>query len=110
MRLNRLQTLGDLKQLKRMPILKPLITKKTFIVRGNLSQIQLIQYSTSLGLLAARILRNEIIVPNKENVLNMTIAEIHKLYRMMQRNNPEETITRKEAKATFRSIGLKGRI
>lgn len=104
MRLNSLQSLGALKQIKGIPQLKPLI--KT-IDKSNLSQIELISHSSSLCLYAMRILRDEIIVKNRATILAMTISEIKKLDTMLSNNNPEETITHKQAKETFKQIGLK---
>ena len=54
-----------------------------------------------------RILRDEITVKNRAEILAMTMAEIMKLSSMLSKNNYEETITRKEAKETFKKIRLK---
>lgn len=107
MRLNSLQSLKELKQLRSVPTLKPLIIKKIFIDKSNLSQIELISHSSSLCLFAMRILRDEITVKNRAEILAMTMAEIMKLSSMLSKNNYEETISHKEAKETFKQIGLK---
>ena len=109
MRLNSLQSLKELKQLRSVPTLKPLIIKKIFIDKSNLSQIELISHSSSLCLYAMRILRDEITVKNRAEILAMTLKEIKKLGTMLSKNNYEETITHKEAKETFKQIGLKPR-
>ena len=107
MRLNSLQTLGALKQIKGIPQLKPLIRTSVTIDKSNLSQIALINHSSSLCLYAMRILRYEISVTNRDEILAMTLKEIKKLSTMLSKNNYEETISHKEAKETFKQIGLK---
>ena len=107
MRLNSLQSLGALKQIKGVPQLKPLIRTVVTIDKSNLSQIELISHSSSLCLYAMRILRYEISVKNRAEILAMTMAEIKKLSTMLSKNNYEETISHKEAKETFKQIGLK---
>ena len=109
MRLNSLQTLGELNKLKGIPQLKPLIRTIVTIDKSNLSQIALINHSSSLCLYAMRILRYEISVKNRAEILAMTMAEIKKLSTMLSKNNYEETISHKEAKETFKQIGLKPR-
>ena len=109
MRLNSLQSLGALKQIKGVPQLKPLIRKTVTIDKSNLSQIALISHSSSLCLYAMRILRDEITVKNRAEILTMTLKEIKKLGTMLSKNNYEETISHKEAKETFKQIGLKPR-
>ena len=54
-----------------------------------------------------RILRDEITVKNRAEILAMTMAQIKKLSTMLSKNNNEDTITRKEAKETFKKIRLK---
>ncbi|ATB70384.1 hypothetical protein SJPD1_2288 [Sulfurospirillum diekertiae] len=107
MRLNSLQSLGALKQIKGVPQIKPLIRTIVTIDKSNLSQIALINHSASLGLYAMRILRDEIRVKNKAEILAVTLKEIKKLSTMLSKNNNEDTITRKEAKETFKKIRLK---
>ena len=107
MRLNSLQSLGALKQIKGVPQLKPLIRTIVTIDKSNLSQIELISHSSSLCLYAMRILHYEINVPNRDSILAMTLNEIRKLNTMLSKNNYEETISHKEAKETFKQIGLK---
>lgn len=107
MRLNSLQSLGALKQIKGVPQLKPLIRTVVTIDKSNLSQIELISHSSSLCLYAMRILHYEINVPNRDSILAMTLNEIRKLNTMLSKNNYEETISHKEAKETFKQIGLK---
>lgn len=107
MRLNSLQSLGALKQIKGVPQLKPLIRTIVTIDKSNLSQIELISHSSSLCLYAMRILHYEINVPNRDSILAMTLNEIRKLNTMLSKNNYEETISHKEAKETFKKIRLK---
>ncbi len=109
MRLNSLQSLGALKQIKGVPQLKPLIRTIVTIDKSNLSQIELISHSSSLCLYAMRILHYEINVPNRDSILAMTLNEIRKLNTILSKNDNEETLTHKEAKETFKRIGLKPR-
>ena len=107
MRLNSLQSLGALKQIKGIPQLKPLIRTIVTIDKSNLSQIELISHSSSLCLYAMRILRDEITVKNRAEILAMTMAEIRRMHTMMHVNNNEESITCKDAKQTFKRLGIK---
>jgi len=106
-RLNSLQSLGALKQIKGIPQLKPLIRTVITIDKSNLSQIELISHSSSLCLYAMRILRDEIRVKNRAEILAMTMAEIRRMHTMMHVNNNEESITCKDAKQTFKRLGIK---
>jgi len=108
-RLNSLQSLGALKQIKGVPQLKPLIRTTVTIDKSNLSQIELISHSSSLCLYAMRILRDEITAKNRDSILAMTLNEIRKLNTILSKNDNEETLTHKEAKETFKRIGLKPR-
>ena len=58
-----------------------------------------------------RVLRNEIFVNNRDNVLSMAMKEVKKLNTLLSKENyyEETTITHKEAKETFKKIGLKPR-
>ncbi|MBN2963167.1 hypothetical protein JWV37_00100 [Sulfurospirillum sp. T05] len=79
-------------------------------MKSNLSQIEIILYSTKLCLFSMRILRNEITVKNRAKVLSMTLKEVLTLNRLLAKDNYyEETITHKEAKEVFKRIGLKPR-
>ena len=93
------------KPLKQLHRLRGLIKKEA--VDKELSQIALLNHATSVGLYAMRVLHDEIIVPNKAEILAMTMAQIKKLSTMLSKNNNEDTITRKEAKETFKKIRLK---
>ena len=108
MRLNSLQSLRALKEVKGVPQIKPLIRTIVTIDKSKLSQIELLSHSSSICLYAMRILRYEISVTNRAEILAMTLKEIKKLNTMLSKSDYyEETITRKEAKETFKKIGLK---
>lgn len=110
MKLNSLQSLRALKQIKGIPQIKPLIKTTVTIDKSNLSQIELISHSSSLCLYAMRILRDEIKVKNKAEISAMALKEIKKLNTILSKDNYyEETISRKEAKETFKRIGIKSR-
>ncbi|NBL00976.1 MAG: hypothetical protein EOM50_23870 [Erysipelotrichia bacterium] len=66
-------------------------------------------HSSSLCLYAMRILRDEITAKNRDSILAMTLNEIRKLNTILSKNDNEETLTHKEAKETFKRIGLKPR-
>ena len=93
------------KPLKQLLRLKQLIKKEA--VDKELSQIELILHSTNINLFAMRLLHDEIIVPNKAEIMAMTLAEIKRMHTMMHVNNEEDSITCKDAKATFKRLGIK---
>ena len=93
------------KPLKQLLSLKPLIKKEA--VDKELSQIELLLHSTNINLFAMRLIHDEIIVPNKAEIMAMTLAEIRRMHTMMHVNNEEDSITCKDAKATFKRLGIK---
>ena len=93
------------KPLKQLLRLKPLIKKEA--VDKELSQIALLNHATSVGLYAMRVLHYEISVKNRAEILAMTMAEIRRMHTMMHVNNNEESITCKDAKQTFKRLGIK---
>ena len=109
MRLNSLQSLGALKQIKGIPQLKPLIRTVATIDKSNLSQIELLLHSTNVNLFAMRLLHDEIIVPNKAEILAMTMAEIRRMHTMLHVWDEEDSITCKDAKQTFKRLGIKSK-
>jgi len=110
-RLNSLQTLGALKQIKGIPQLKPLVTKRVRLCKNILSDLEVILHSQNLCLFTMRILRNEIFVNNRDEVLNMAMKEVIRYNRLFQKENyyEETTITHKQVKETFKRIGIKPR-
>ena len=58
---------------------------------------------------SARLLRNEIDVPNKNNVLNVVSLEVLKLHSLLSKKNflLHSTITKKYQQSLFKKIGLK---
>ena len=93
------------KPLKQLLRLKQLIKKEA--VDKELSQIALLNHATSVGLYAMRVLHYEISVKNRAEILAMTMAEIRRMHTMMHVNNNEESITCKDAKQTFKRLGIK---
>ena len=93
------------KPLKQLHRLKGLVKKEA--VDKELSQIALLNHATSVGLYAMRVLHYEISVKNRAEILAMTMAEIRRMHTMMHVNNNEESITCKDAKATFKRLGIK---
>ena len=95
------------KPLKQLHRLKGLVKKEA--VDKELSQIALLNHATSVGLYAMRVLHYEISVKNRAEILAMTMAEIRRMHTMMHVNNNEESITCKDAKQTFKRLGIKPR-
>ncbi len=93
------------KPLKQLHRLKGLVKKEA--VDKELSQIALLNHATSVGLYAMRVLHYEISVKNRAEILAMTMAEIRRMHTMMHVNNNEESITCKDAKETFKRLGIK---
>ncbi len=93
------------KPLKQLHRLKGLVKKEA--VDKELSQIALLNHATSVGLYAMRVLHYEISVKNRAEILAMTMAEIRRMHTMMHVNNNEESITCKDAKQTFKRLGIK---
>lgn len=106
MKLNRLSTI---KSLDTLPSIKPLTHTKVSLNKNLLSQIELILYSTNLCLFSARILRDEINVPNREGTLNAVSKEILKLYSILSKDDYylHSNYTKKDTKKFFKSVGLK---
>lgn len=93
------------KPLKQLHRLRGLIKKEA--VDKELSQIELLLHSTNVNLFAMRLLHDEIIVPNKAEILAMTMAEIRRMHTMLHVWDEEESITCKDAKQTFKRLGIK---
>ena len=95
------------KPLKQLHRLKGLVKKEA--VDKELSQIALLNHATSVGLYAMRVLHYEISVKNRAEILAMTMAEIRRMHTMMHVNNNEDSITCKDAKETFKRLGIKSK-
>ena len=93
------------KPLKQLHRLKGLVKKEA--VDKELSQIELILHSTNINLFAMRLLHDEIIVPNKAEIMAMTMKEIRRMHTMLHVWDEEESITCKDAKQTFKRLGIK---
>lgn len=91
--------------------LKPLTTTRVTIDRSLISEMQLILYSSNLCLFSARILRDEINVPNRNETLNAVTKEISKLYSLLSKDDYylHSTYTKKDTKKFFKDVGLKPR-
>jgi len=111
MKLNSLQSLRELKKLDNVPQMKPLFTSRVIIAKDKLSEIELLNHSSSLCLFAMRIIRDEIFVNNSNEVLNMAMKEVKMINTLLSKANyyEEATITHKEVKKTFKRLGLKPR-
>ena len=93
------------KPLKQLHRLKGLVKKEA--VDKELSQIELILHSTNVNLFAMRLIHDEIIVPNKAEILAMTMGEIKRMHTMLHVWDEEDSITCKDAKQTFKRLGIK---
>lgn len=93
------------KPLKQLHRLRGLIKKEA--VDKELSQIELLLHSTNVNLFAMRLIHDEIIVPNKAEIMAMTMAEIRRMHTMLHVWDEEDSITCKDAKQTFKRLGIK---
>ncbi len=93
------------KPLKQLHRLRGLVKKEA--VDKELSQIELILHSTNVNLFAMRLIHDEIIVPNKAEIMAMTLAEIRRMHTMLHVWDEEDSITCKDAKQTFKRLGIK---
>ena len=92
----------------RIKALKPL-TKERFKRGKYLSQIEMILYSTNLCYYASRILHNEIIINNREMILNSLMKETYRIYKILSCNNwynLDTALTQKEVKENFKLFGI----
>ncbi len=93
------------KPLKQLHRLKGLVKKEA--VDKELSQIALLNHATSVGLYAMRVLHYEISVKNRAEIMAMTMAEIRRMHTMLHVWDEEDSITWKDAKETFKRLGIK---
>lgn len=92
----------------RIKALKPLTKEK--VKRGNyLSNMEMILYSTNLCYYSMRILRNEIIVDNREMILNSIMKETIRMSKILNTKdwyNIDTVLTQKEVKENFKRFGI----
>ena len=106
MKLNKLQ---PLKSLDTLQGIKPLIKTRVSINNKLLNEIEIILYSTNLCLFAARILREEIQIQNRNAVLSIIEAKINELYNLLSKKDflLYSNYTKKDKEKFFNKIGLK---
>lgn len=110
MKLNSLQTLRELKSIGSLPSIKPMIYKRVTIDKSRLSDIALLNHSSSLCLFTMRLLHDEIKVKNKEQSLQVALNEIQKLNSLISRENYHlHDYTKKDTKKLYKEIGLKAK-
>ncbi len=110
MKLNSLQTLRELKSVGSLKSIKPMIYKRVTIDKSRLSDIALINHSSSLCLFAMRLLHDEIKVKNKEQSLQAALKEIKKLNFVISRDDYHlHDYTNKDTKKIYKEIGLKAK-
>lgn len=109
MKLNSLQSLRRLEDVGSVPSLRPLVYQRVTIDKSLMSEIDLILYSTNLCLFSARILRNEIQIPNRDETLTKVNNEIMKLYNLLSKKDfiLHSEYAHKDTKQFFKSVGLK---
>jgi hypothetical protein len=69
----------------------------------------MILYSTNLCYYSSRILRNEIIVNNREIILNSLMIEIYRIYKILCSDNwynLNTVLTQKEVNENFKLFGI----
>jgi len=102
----KLNNLRHLKNLDILPSIKPLQRIKT---TNLLNEMELILYSTNLCLFSARILRDEIQIQNRNEVLSMVNDEINKLYNILSKKDISlhNNYSKKDTKDFFKKVKLK---
>ena len=92
----------------RIKALKPLTKEK--VKRGNyLSNMEMILYSTNLCYYSMRILRNEIIVNDREMILNSIMKETIRMSKILNTKdwyNIDTVLTQKEVNENFKRFGI----
>ena len=111
MKLNSLQTLRELKSVRSLPSIKPMIYKRVRIDKSYLSDIALLNHSSSICLFAMRLLHDEIKVKNKGQSLQVAINEISKLNSILSKDDYYlmSDYTHKDTKKLYKEIGLKAK-
>lgn len=109
MKLNSLQSLRPLADVGAVPRLGTLQNTRVSINKSLLSEIDIISYSTNLCLFSMRILRDEIQVPNRDEILKKVTNEVLELYKLLSKKDymMESNYTKKDTKKFFKSVGLK---
>lgn len=104
-----LANLQSLKSLDSLQRLKPLQQNKISTNIKYLDELELILYSTNLCLFSARILRNEIEVKNRNEVLNIVTDEVGKLYNLLSQKDflLHSNYTKKDTRGFFKKVGLR---
>lgn len=99
----------NLKPLKNLQELKPLQETKISISKNLLNELDIILYCTNLCYYSSQILRNEIQVKNRNEVLNMVTNEVIKLYNIISKKDTLDNCiyTKKDTKDFFKKVGLK---
>lgn len=111
MKLNSLGTLRGLEELQTVPSVPILIKRTVTIDKSFMNEIDILSYASSLCLFSARILRDEIVVPNRDITLNTTAREITKLSSLLSKRNyiHDNEMKKKDTKEFFKKVGLKPR-
>ena len=85
------------------------LTKERFKRGKYLNEIEMILYSTNLCYYASRILHNEIIIDNREMILNSLMKETYRIYKILSCNNwynLDTVLTQKEVNENFKIFGI----
>ncbi|WP_320035463.1 hypothetical protein [Halarcobacter sp.] len=100
---------NNIQQLKRLKPLNRLETNPRGRKSEYINQVELLNYSSSLCLFCARLLRNEISIPNKEFNLSLVGNEIIKLNKLFSEDDyySYSEYTKKNTKEFFKKVGLK---
>lgn len=110
MKLNSLQTLRGLKSIGSLPSIKPMIYKRVTIDKSRLSDIALLNHSSSLCLFTMRLLHDEIKVKDKGQSLQVALNEISKLTSIISKDDYYmHDYTNKDTKKIYKEIGLKAK-
>jgi len=97
--------------LKPLATIKPLTPQTKIKVSRSkyLSSMEMLLYSSNLCYYSTRIIRNEIIVDNRDLILNQLEKEVLRMYKLLSKDDfytLENAMTKKEQKENFKKFGI----
>lgn len=104
-----LTKLQSLKSLNNISKLNSLQQNNVLINKRYLDKLELVLYSTNLCLFSTRILRKDIKVKNRSEVLNIVNDEVRKLYNLLSKKDflLYSNYTKRDIREFSKKIGLK---
>ncbi len=102
MNCNSLKPLATIKPLT--PQNKPKLSRSKY-----LSSMEMLLYSSNLCYYSTRIIRNEVIVNNRDLILNQIEKEVYRMYKLLSNDdfyNLQNVMTKKEHRENFKKFGI----